>query len=437
MRRPVRFRWSLCLLLAGALALAGCKSAEELYVEGEALEAEGRYAEAAWRYLESLKREDSEKARGRLREAGARAVDEQLAEADAAQAAGDAVGAANAYLGADALVAAAARVGVDLPRPDAYEADLRAAVGAAYDALRAVGDQAQRAGAFGEAVRAYDRAFAYALAREQEAALDAGRAAAYAGWAEGALEAGRFRTAYDRAERALGYAPGDRALLDLRAAILDAGSVRLAAFPTETRGGRATRGLPADFREALNDRLEDEVWSRPPLFVVAAYPADVRRAIRRLAGSDERLGRPGTAAELARLLDADLAVASRLDAFARAETERAREAREAGRDGGGTATYTAVDTDLTLSATVAYEVVDARSRRVVCEGEAERSVTRAFERGEFRGRPGDLALDRDERRRFDAEYLAEREQALEQDLRRALAEHLADRVYACVEREIP
>ena len=179
------------------------------------------------------------------------------------------------------------------------------------------------------------------------------------------------------------------------------------------------------------------VWSRPPLFVAAAFPPDVRRAIRSLSGGDERDGRRGTSAELARLLDADLAVATRLDDFTRAEEERERETRTADRRSGGTATYTRVTPDLALSATLVYEVVDARSRRVVCEGEVERRVDTRLRTGVYAGRVSDLDLDRSEPRLFDEEYLDDEERDLEVRLRVALAERLADRVYRCVEREVP
>ncbi|MEO0743500.1 MAG: hypothetical protein AAF089_18110 [Bacteroidota bacterium] len=415
----------------------GCKSAEELYDEGQALEAQGRYAEAAFRYVDSLEKEDNAAVRERLVAAGTRAMEGYTAAIGAAIEGDDPVGAAEVYRDADELLGAAGDVGVRLPVFDTYDEDRRATFDAAIATLQEVGDDAYAADDFERAVEAYDRATRYAPPASIQAVLDARRADAYGGWAEVALVAGRFRTAYDRAERALSYAPDQRALLDLQATILDAGSIRIAAFPTETRGGRATRGVPNDFREALNDRLEDEVWSRPPLFVVAAYPPDVRRAIRSLSGGDERYGRRGTSAELARVLDADLAVATRLDDFTRAEEERERETRTADRRSGGTATYTRVTTDLDLSATLVYEVVDARSRRVVCEGEVERRVDTRLRTGVYAGRVSDLDLDRSERRLFDEEYLDDEERDLEVRLRVALAERLADRVYRCVEREVP
>ncbi|MEM6783747.1 MAG: hypothetical protein AAF624_08440 [Bacteroidota bacterium] len=423
-------------LLLMVLAV-GCKSAEELYDEGQALEAQGQYAEAAFRYVDSLEKEDNAAVRERLVAAGTRAMEGYTAAISAAIEADDPVGAAEVYLGADELLGAAGGVGVRLPVFDTYDEDRRATFDAAIATLQTVGDDAYTADAFERAIEAYDRATRYAPPPSMLAALDAGRADAYGGWAEAALVAGRFRTAYDRAERALGYAPDQRALLDLQAAILDAGSIRIAAFPTETRGGRATRDMPSDFREALNDRLEDDVWSRPPLFIVAAYPPDVRRAIRSLSGGDERYGRRGTSAELARVLDADLAVATRLDDFTRAEEERERETRTADRRDGGTATYTRITTDLDLSATLVYEVVDARTRRVVCEGEVERRVDARLRTGVYAGRVSDLDLDRSERQLFDDDYLEDEQRDLEVRLRAALAERLADRVYRCVEREVP
>ncbi|MEM8558673.1 MAG: hypothetical protein AAGG50_12705 [Bacteroidota bacterium] len=437
-RSPVRTLLRRYVYMALLLALAvGCKSAEDLFDEGQALEAQGRYAEAAFRYVDSLEKEENAAVRARLVEAGTRAMEAYVAQISAALDADDPVTAADRYRDTDDLLGAAGGVGVALPTFDTYAEDRRATFDAAIDALVQAGADADRAADYEAAIDAYDRAALYDPAPAQQASLDAARAGSYAAWAEAALAAGRFRTAYDRAERALGFAPGDRALLDLQAAILAAGSIRIAAFPTETRDSRATRALPRDFQEALNDRLEDDVWSQPPLFVVATYPPDVRRAIRGLSGGDERYGRRGTSVELARILDANLAVATRVEAFEREEDERKRETRSADRRGGGTATYTYVETDIDLSATLAYEVIEARTRRVLCEGDVDRTVDVRLRTGLYRGNPDDLDLDRNERRLFDEEFLEDEERDLEEALRLALAERLGNRVYTCIERAVP
>ncbi|MEO1477212.1 MAG: hypothetical protein AAFV01_01405, partial [Bacteroidota bacterium] len=139
-------RYVVSLLLI-VLAL-GCKSAEELYDEGQALEAQGQYAEAAFRYVDSLEKEDSAAVRERLVAAGTRAMEGYTAAIGAAIEGDDPVGAAEVYRDADELLGAAGGVGVRLPVFDTYDEDRRATFDAAIATLQEVGDDAYAADDF-------------------------------------------------------------------------------------------------------------------------------------------------------------------------------------------------------------------------------------------------------------------------------------------------
>src|SRR5690606_27123032 len=111
----------LAPLLLALLLLAGCKSADELYNEGQALEMQGRHEAAVRYYAEALAKDpDLHKARGRLLEAGRVAVARALDRIAAAEAAGDWTAAGDAHLALDEIVGTAGRVGVPLPLAEDY-----------------------------------------------------------------------------------------------------------------------------------------------------------------------------------------------------------------------------------------------------------------------------------------------------------------------------
>ena len=77
------------LVLALPVWLSACASANKRYEQGQRAEREGRAADAAARYVQALKKDGSlESARTGLRDAGARAVADYVAQAAAEDAAG-------------------------------------------------------------------------------------------------------------------------------------------------------------------------------------------------------------------------------------------------------------------------------------------------------------------------------------------------------------
>ena len=105
-----------------ASLVVACASAAERLEEGAALQAEGRWEEAAERYVDALEKEDTlSEARRRLRVVADSAVAVALREAATRRREGDLRGAAEAYLGIDALVERTRAVGVTPTRPQDFD----------------------------------------------------------------------------------------------------------------------------------------------------------------------------------------------------------------------------------------------------------------------------------------------------------------------------
>ena len=427
-------RTAALFLLGFLVFFAGCKSADELYNEGQRLELRGDYEAAAYRYAESLDKKDLQKSRGRLLEAGKLAVGQRLTRIEGAEDAGAWIEAADHHRGLDALVREARGVGVTLPLPEGYSEQRRANFDAAIATLQDEGEAAVTTGDFEDALATYERARRYDPAPEVAAMLADATLDATAAWAEADFAAGRYRAAYDHAAAALALAgPQDPlvpALAALRDEALVRGSVRLAPLPL-WQTGAAERALPSGFLAALNDELGDGYWRQPPLFVLTTEPRAIRRALRDF-DAGRSLVSTREAARIGDALDAHFAFAGEIDRFSRRVEERDREERTARTRGGDRVTYTRIEDEITLSAVVAFDVVDAEARRPVCEREIERSVRGRVERGDYRGSLRTLDLDRDERRLFDPDELAERERELEDELLDELARHVAQAAFECL-----
>ena len=405
------------LALCALVLLAGCRSPEELYADGQRLELEGRYAAAAYHYADALEKEPRlQKAQGRLAVAGARAFDLYLDEAAAALDRDRLADAADRYLDADRLLRRTAEVGVPLDRPADYADARRATLDAAFDAAPDEARRLARSGLFGDALAHLDRARRYADGTRGIDLLASARTDVLGLWAETDLAMGRYRSAFDRAASGLALLDGFPAsaadalaepLLRVQEEALARGTVRAAAFPVEAAAGvLPSRGALSDFDRDLTDRLFDGPLAVPPPFVRFAAPPAVRDALRHLQGSERRFDRPGTSAELARMLDARYAVAFRLDSLgveggpAGPRTPGAR-----GEEPG----------DVRLSAVLAYAVTDARTARVVCDGAVEHA-----ERERVRGRDA-----------------ADAQRAASLRLHDALAVAAADRAAACLTARVP
>ena len=435
---------ALLLITAG-----GCASAEGAFDDAVEAEVEGDLPRAFDRYHTALRRDEAfPGARDGLASVGAELIEQSLAEASGAAP----VRAADLYLAVEDRHARAAEVGVALALPAAFDADRDAAFDAAIATLRQDAAGARASGAFSSALDALNRARAYRPAPEASGALDLDARDLYADWAEADLAAGQYRRALSSTESALGFSPPDSdvalQLSALQAAILDAGSVRVAFFPAERmggdRGGDGRRGtvggpapMPSRFLYDLGAILEDDHWRQPPLFVLAADPGDVRRLLRRERDADDLVNRERTLGSLARDLDADLGAAFAAGLWRETEEERSRDARRAETRDGESVTYDRVRTRLTLGATVDYAVVDARTRFVVCEGDVDREARQTLTTHEYDGNWRDLDLDRDDRRRFADDHREEAEDELYADLAESLAAGVAAEVYRCINRRVP
>ena len=331
--------------------------------------------------------------------------------------------AADLYLGVERYVGQAAEVGVTLALPETFARDRADAFSDAVASLRGASGAAQASGDFPRALSLLSRARAYRPTASETADLDLDARDVYLLWAEDDFARGQFRRAYANANSALGYTGSDEAtilrLRDLQAAVLDAGSVRVAFFPVE-REGQA----PAAAREATTTATAGRsaaaralgcLWRSPTTSTTSSTTTTGRA--RRSSSSppipptcaacsaasampSDLVNRQRLLADLAGDLDADLGAAFSVGLWRETEEEQKREARQTRTRSGAAATYDRVRQRLTLGATVEYAVVDAGSRQVLCEGEVRRDVTDTITVHEYDGDWRDLAVDRDDRRLF-------------------------------------
>ena len=420
------------LVLTLALA-AGCVTAKGAYTDGMTHETAGDYDAAAGAYATALERDRSSgdpsvrNAAGRLAVAGREAVRRHLAQAGASEP----DQAARHYLAADGLVRRARRVGVEVAHPASLEADLATALDGAVAFLT---DQAEAARAAGDYPGALGRlqqtaAFRPSAARQRDA--DALARAVYTDWARADLDAGAYRAGLAHVDQALAGAPGDDALLDLRDAILDAGTLVVAVLPAE--GDEA----PAAFLRDLTDVLVDERLALPPPFVAVVDPADVRRWDRRERRGPVA-GRPAQLAVAARDLGADLGLAVVVGPVR--EQEVAGDARTVTASVQGRServAYSVRQLTLTLAAQADLVAVEVGGGRVVCDRTVtERAVDR-YDRAASERDWRDLDLTRSARAAF-AESAADDAYGRALDaLRDRLATALAAEVARCVQSQVP
>ncbi|MEO0559369.1 MAG: hypothetical protein AAF170_14425 [Bacteroidota bacterium] len=420
------------------LAVAGCVSAKGAYEDGIALEQSGDMAGAAEAYIRALNRDSSlPNARERLEVAGAEAIARDLA---AAATSGPAQ-AAEHYLSADALIQKAAEVGVDLYRPASFEADLEIALDQAVAGALQASQQSLDRGDYEQSIRFVDTGRRYRPSAQQAAELDAIAGNAYVGWAEVDLAAGRYRSALRRADAALSLgASGLAGTVDaLRAEILEAGTVRLAVFPAER--ARGADRFPRGFIRDLSDVLLDEAFATPQPFLQTPYPADVRRLVREERNIDERYENPRLLSDLARDLGADLGVAIDVHTLSLTTEERRRRtitSRWRG-DGerGAPPTWDRVNLRLTAEVDASYIVVDANSRRAVCEDDVRERVRGTYDIAESQHDEDELRLDSRDRDLFHPDWEADEQDRILVDLHHELADAIARGASACALRQVP
>ncbi len=432
------FQAFICLCLTSTLI--GCASAKKKFEEGTKLEAEGRFAEAARHYIEALRKDsDLEPARIRLQETGDRAVAEYLAEADREARAGRYEPAAEAYFATDRLTADAASVGVSLVVPENYDAARRGILDKAIDELMTRGVEAENDGQWSEADRAYVKILErYEPSPEQTQVAERSRFRVLVRWAEADLARQNYRAAYERAGEAIAMAGGpDQPAADAAVAVqnraLEEGTLFVGILPT-WRTEAAADLIPRDFIEDLDDALQLEYWSQPPLFIALAEPALIRRELRR-QGYRRQLLSNRQVGDVARAVDADLAVFVEIDQFTIEEREIKTRER-------GVETRAGVDTvfveekgKLRYDVRITYTLVDDRGREVYQGRVTDREEGR-FERGIYNGDHNDLKLNRGQRRLFDRDEQREQEREIEEKLLVSLTEKMAQAIYEHLLREV-
>ena len=420
------------------LFVAGCVSAKGAYEDGMAREQSGDIVGAAEAYIRALNRDSSlPNVRGRLAVVGREAVARDLA---AAAVAGPAQ-AAEHYLAAEALIGKAANVGVDLDRPASFASDLAAALDRAVEGALLASQRSLDDGDYAQAVQFADTGRRYRPSAQQAVELDAIAGDAYVGWAEADLASGRFRSALSRTDAAMSVgAVGLAETVDaLRAEILAAGTVRMAVFPAER--ARGADQFPRGFLRDFSDVLLDEALATPQPFLQTPYPADVRRLVREERNIDDRYENPRLLSDLARDLSADLGVAIEVVSLDLSTEERRRRTVTSSWRGdgerGGPPTWDRVNLRLTAEVVASYIVVDASSRRVVCEDDVRERVRGTYDIAESEHDEDDLRLDSRDRDLFHPDWEADEQDRILVDLHHELADAIARGASACALRQVP
>jgi hypothetical protein len=410
------------LVLALPVWLSACASANKRYEQGQRAEREGRPADAAARYVQALKKDGSlESARTGLRDAGARAVADYVAQAAAEDAAGRPDRAADAFLAADDLRGDARAVGVELAGPDDYAARRRAALDRAIAAALGDAQTLAAGGRYDDAARQAERAAERWLPNgTQRASLAGARAGAHLAGARADTARGRFRAAYERAARAAdfeGIATSDaEQARALQAAALARGAVRVAVVPVWATEA-ARRALPDDALPALADELLDKPWTEPPLFVALTPVPDVQRELRRLDLARRALS-AAEAARLGRALEADYVIVAEVDSVHGAESNLKSTRRAVKTTNGADTAFTVEEGRRRVYARITYDLVDPETRRAVERQTVSATTSGDFKRARYAGDPRTLDLRRADRELFDRA-------AQERDLARELAEDLS------------
>jgi tetratricopeptide (TPR) repeat protein len=423
---------AILFLLITVMAFA-CVSTEKRYKKGLALEAQGRLEEAAQRYIAVLAKEPGrEEARQRLAEVGAQIVERDLDFARGAAKDGRFEEAADALLAIDGLRAQTDRVGVPLAVPDQYQAFRRDMVDAAATALFQRGEELEAAGRWPDAAHAYEKARSYPLNREQTLRADDSRARVFLRWAEQDMSLGSFRAAYGHAQTAVEVfgadSPTGTAGRAIQNAALDAGTKRVAILPfwAEPGAGVAT---PHGFETLLYDTLLYERMDQPPLFVGPIDRGAIHREMVRLKVRGGVLS-DRTASQVGRALGADLVVTGWLGSYVQEDSppEVIQRTTTLRNDRTRTVTFAEKRISVKVTGEVTIRLVDPVTRKALDEERVSAQVSGKFRRGSYDGEPGTLALDREERALFDREAWRREEE----DLRKRLADHLAERTASVI-----
>lgn len=420
------------IALFTASSVLACASAGDRFEEGLELEASGDSYAAALRYIDALEKDASlTNARVRLEEAGGEALRTGLADASALESEGSVIEAGRATLVLDALIDAALGVGVTIPLPANYDGRRVELMDGAADALFDAGRRADADGAWRDARDAYAeiRTDMATTTQRADRAREA-EALALVRWSEDDLDRARFRSAFDRAEDALALEPASRTAnmaLMAQENALELGTVYVAILPTTLAPAVSDdASVPADFGRALDDALELDQWTDPPLFVRVVPPAETRRALRAagpVGAMDEREVRL-----LLSDLDADVAAIVEITELVAEKTGVEQETVDIPVEGGGVAQTRLEKGRLRYTVRADVEIVDGRGRRLR-RNSVSASASDRYELGIYSGDIRALQLSRRQREQFDPEWLAAQRRAIQERAAAELAEDVARRVF--------
>jgi tetratricopeptide (TPR) repeat protein len=357
--------------------MLACTSPKKLTEKGQEYEAAGRYAEAADYYIRALQSDPSVPgAHEGLQRSGEKAIERYLAKLDEHERGSRFEYAASEMVKIDRLRRSAEAVGVGLSVPADYEGTRRRIFDGAIVALIEKGRLEERRGAWSQAFAYYDKAQQqYGPSSEQIEQLDAARYHTLVQWGDAEISDGNYRSAYARAENAMQIygedSPKSHDARALRGRAVELGTVDVAVLPV-WRKRKAARSIPDGFVSDLNDRLEDEAWSSPPMFVAVSDTRRVRTEVRRLE-FDREIISEGRAATVGEMVDANYVAQgfiSAFDVFPPPEGENARPVA-GGRGGRGCGCGEGVVYDgmLHVHATVVVRIIDVKTRAIVSEAE--------------------------------------------------------------------
>ena len=421
------------LLLLTAAFLTACASAGDRLNEGMQLQSEGRYMEAAYRYASAVDKDGTlEEARERLNIVADSALRRTMDSAANLGGGGDPIAAADAFRGGDRLLRRIRQVGARFSPPAGYDARRRESFDWAIETLMSYGELQRDRDRFADARRAFIRARTdfEATRAQREASFDA-EADLLLRMADAALSDGRNRRAYGYAGEVLELAnDAPRSTVArvgrIQETALQRGTVQLAVLPITTVAAVRESG-GGELAIRLSDDLELDYWRAPPPFVAVADPVLIRRAARDASRGSNRL----SVRDVERVLSsvsADLGALIEFTFVQIQESNVETELRSARTNRGDMVSYSIVKGRVTYQAMVQVILVDADGDELTDFNVSARETGR-FERGAYRGYPAELDLGRNEARLFDADVIAGRLAAIEQEMLTELAANVAHRVF--------
>lgn len=425
---------------------AACTSIEERFEQAEEFEATGRYEQAAYKYIDILQREPRhEAARNRLREVAPRAIEDLFVDAYDHQRNREYESGLGAIHQAERLASASQAVGVRLALPEEAPQLAAQLTEQAIESYRNGAERHALAGRFGAAIQSYERALTH-LPQGSKRARDFTHRMGelHLDWADLDLENQVYRSAYERAEHALGLVSSDDELIQRAHGIqedaLYEGTRPVAFLPLATAYAQVDERAER-LTEDLADVLTHRQWAEPVPFVGALDPVSVSREARRAGFPYARL-EAWDGAEVGRALGADFVVMTEFLDLARMDRNVQSQRRpvrfKRGRRGPVVVdtAYVHESKTVVFDAAVQYRVVDAHSRDILVERTVEVRAEGRVEEAVFAGDYRELELSQGARRLFEeSPYLAEQE--LLDGLVDRLSAQLAAEVYTSVLGAIP